>query len=314
MFIFLKRVLLLAPVVLSFAISDVCRAASDILVGVYPGLSEYSTLEESFFAYPVAVKPIGDDGVLAPKTVKGKLAHTVFEGSDQDNTLEVYQSFYDALSSDDFELVFTCSNAECGGDLVYELVGQSSVASAYAEVRQSGPVNTDFHYLVARQKQADNPAWLIYFIYKYRGNKLYLAQDIVTPKAIATKQVDIAIAFDEIDRSGRVVLDGLYFATDSDVLQPESGTALHAISEYLKRQPKRLFFVVGHTDSQGRFAHNQSLSERRANAVVSTLVADYGVPATTLLARGVGPLSPKASNLSEVGRSQNRRVELVPAN
>ncbi|GGZ98311.1 membrane protein [Arenicella chitinivorans] len=314
MLIFLKRVLTQALVVTSFTISTVGWAASDILVGIYPGLSEYSTLEESFFAYPVAVTPIDDDGVLTPKIIKGKLAHSVFVGSDQDNTLEVYQSFYDALSNGGFELVFTCSNSECGGDLVYELVGKSSIASAYAEVRQSGPVNTDFHYLVARQKQADNPAWLSYFIYKYRGNKLYLAQDVVTPKAIATKQVDIKIAFDEIDQSGRVILDGLYFATDSDALQPTSSPALKDISAYLKRHPKRQFFVVGHTDSQGSFSHNQSLSERRANAVVSALVTDYGVPSTMLAARGVGPLSPKASNLSEAGRSHNRRVELVPAN
>ncbi len=314
MLIFLKRVLFLVLIVSGSATQTVCWASTEILVGVYPGLSEYSTFEESYFSYPVAVKPIGDDGVLAPKVINGKLVHSVFVGSDQDNTLEVYQSFYDALSDKNFELVFSCSNAECGGDLVYELVGKSSVSSAYAEVRQSGPVNTDFHYLVARQTNTDNSTWLIYFIYKYRGNKLYLAQDIVTPKVIETKAVDIAIEFDEIDRAGRVVLDGLFFATDSDVLQSSSSPALKDISEYLKRHPKRQFYVVGHTDGQGRFTHNLTLSERRANSVVSALVRDYGIPSAMLVARGVGPLAPKASNLSETGRSMNRRVELVPAN
>ena len=70
---------------------------------------------------------------------------------------------------------------------------------------------------------------------------------------------------------------------------------------------------MGHTDSTGSDAYNQTLSERRASAV-----ADYlsirGVQSVRLATRGYGESQPKASNLDPAGRSANRRVEirLVP--
>lgn len=70
-------------------------------------------------------------------------------------------------------------------------------------------------------------------------------------------------------------------------------------------------YVVGHTDSQGTFAHNRSLSENRANAVVDELSANYGVARSRLEGHGVGPLAPQASNNDDSGRAKNRRVVLV---
>jgi outer membrane protein OmpA-like peptidoglycan-associated protein len=81
----------------------------------------------------------------------------------------------------------------------------------------------------------------------------------------------------------------------------------------LKQYEKTYVDVMGHTDSTGSDAYNQTLSERRASAV-----ADYlsirGVQSARLATRGYGESQPKASNLDPAGRSANRRVEirLVP--
>ena len=69
--------------------------------------------------------------------------------------------------------------------------------------------------------------------------------------------------------------------------------------------------IVGHTDMTGEIAANLTLSRARAAAVVTQLTTVHGIAAARLLADGVGPLSPVASNADEAGRQQNRRVEIV---
>ena len=76
-------------------------------------------------------------------------------------------------------------------------------------------------------------------------------------------------------------------------------------------QPSLRLHVVGHTDNVGALAHNMTLSKQRAEAVVNALVTNYQIAAARLIANGVGPLAPVASNAAEEGRAKNRRVELV---
>ena len=66
-----------------------------------------------------------------------------------------------------------------------------------------------------------------------------------------------------------------------------------------------------YTDSMGADAYNQSLSERRANAVRDYLVTNYGVDATRIDTVGYGEAKPVADNNSDDGRAQNRRIEFV---
>ena len=68
--------------------------------------------------------------------------------------------------------------------------------------------------------------------------------------------------------------------------------------------------VVGHTDNTGSAAHNQALSERRANAVADVLM-NGGVAFSRIQTYGRGEDQPLASNLTAEGRAQNRRVEIV---
>ena len=68
--------------------------------------------------------------------------------------------------------------------------------------------------------------------------------------------------------------------------------------------------IEGNTDSVGSDEYNQGLSERRAEAVRSYL-AQQGVPASSMTAKGMGKSQPIASNSTAEGRQQNRRVELI---
>ena len=79
----------------------------------------------------------------------------------------------------------------------------------------------------------------------------------------------------------------------------------------LKEHPELKLMIEGHTDDVGAAATNQSLSEKRAEAVRKYLVDTYGVDMARLQAKGFGASKPVSGNDTPEGRQQNRRVELV---
>ena len=109
----------------------------------------------------------------------------------------------------------------------------------------------------------------------------------------------------------RVVMpQDILFATDSATLQPTLVSDLRAVAQSLQRYPNSTVQVVGHTDNVGAAAYNQDLSQRRAVSVASVL-ASNGVPSSRISSFGRGEDQPVASNLTDQGRAQNRRVEII---
>ncbi|MGO4908509.1 OmpA family protein [Pseudorhodobacter sp. W20_MBD10_FR17] len=102
----------------------------------------------------------------------------------------------------------------------------------------------------------------------------------------------------------------ILFATDSATLRGDLTQDLQAVARSLLNYPNTTVQVLGHTDNTGSAAYNQNLSQRRAQSVASVLQAN-GVPGGRIIAIGRGEDQPVASNLSEAGRAQNRRVEIV---
>jgi len=138
--------------------------------------------------------------------------------------------------------------------------------------------------------------------------KLY----IVEKKEMEQRVVaDAKALLEGLNRSGKAVIHGILFDTDSDVIKPGSEPALEEVAKLLRENPKMSAFVVGHTDMVGSWEHNLDLSAKRAAAVVEALVTKYGISRDRLTARGVGPLAPLGTNDTEEGRALNRRVELV---
>lgn len=100
------------------------------------------------------------------------------------------------------------------------------------------------------------------------------------------------------------------FATNSSDLSPAFFNVLNSVGKVLAEFEQTVVEVAGHTDSTGSDAYNQSLSERRANAV-STYLTSQGVIGQRLITLGMGEARPVADNSSESGRQANRRVEIT---
>ncbi|KAF0188168.1 MAG: OmpA/MotB domain-containing protein, partial [Gammaproteobacteria bacterium] len=87
---------------------------------------------------------------------------------------------------------------------------------------------------------------------------------------------------------------------------------LDQLAVFLNRYTDRSVTIEGHTDDVGNSASNQSLSQNRADAVRTYLVAE-GVAVSRFVSSGMGESAPVASNDSATGRQQNRRVEVIIA-
>lgn len=107
----------------------------------------------------------------------------------------------------------------------------------------------------------------------------------------------------------KIILRGVNFDFDKAVIRHDAADILDEAAEILRDQPDVEVAVDGHTDALGKDDYNQRLSERRAQAVADYL-SSHGVAASRLRVRGFGESRPVASNDSEEGRAQNRRVEL----
>ena len=114
----------------------------------------------------------------------------------------------------------------------------------------------------------------------------------------------------EMAKAGRAVVYGINFDFNSATIRPESTAMLEQVAGLLRDDSELRITIEGHTDDIGGDAFNQALSETRANAVRGWLVA-LGITSDRLQAAGKGAGTPIASNGTDIGRAQNRRVELV---
>ncbi len=108
----------------------------------------------------------------------------------------------------------------------------------------------------------------------------------------------------------KIVLRGVHFDFDKAGIRSDSVATLREAANTLKENPSVHVVIEGHSDSQGTEDYNQRLSLRRAESVKDYLVK-LGVAADRLTVRGKGESQPVASNDTEEGRAENRRVELL---
>jgi len=149
-----------------------------------------------------------------------------------------------------------------------------------------------------------------------KGNQEYTERILIGPK----KSVDIGACAQwaggiqeqltkDMEEFGRTRVYGINFDSDSDHIKDESKPTLDKIVAMLKAKADWKITIEGHTDSTSTPQHNQDLSERRAASVKNYLTV-AGIDGTRLKSVGYGATKPVASNDNELGRAQNRRVEL----
>jgi OOP family OmpA-OmpF porin len=125
-------------------------------------------------------------------------------------------------------------------------------------------------------------------------------------------EIDEVIELQKIDEmigeETTIRLNNLFFDLDKYVIRAESYPELKRMANIIKENDLRIE-IQGHTDNTGSPAYNKELSEKRANAVREYLIAQ-GIGAAKISIQGLGETQPVASNDTEEGRAQNRRVEI----
>jgi outer membrane protein OmpA-like peptidoglycan-associated protein len=116
--------------------------------------------------------------------------------------------------------------------------------------------------------------------------------------------------YDKLMQEGRIVASGIRFDVNKATIRPESMGVINAIYALLKDHPEVNLSVEGHTDSDGDEALNQSLSEKRAQAVADHLI-NMGIDGSRLTSKGWGETKPVSNNNTSEGKAANRRVEFV---
>lgn len=112
------------------------------------------------------------------------------------------------------------------------------------------------------------------------------------------------------DKENKFVTTAIYFNVNSAVIKPESWPALNQAATAIKATQGNVK-IVGHTDSDGNDADNLILSQKRAEAVKSFLVKNFGIDPSKLLTDGLGESSPVDKNNTAEGKANNRRVEFI---
>ena len=227
--------------------------------------------------------------------LEGKITTLSYRNPPGRAAIEIYRNYESAFQAAGFQTVFTCRGQACGGWMQLKWLG-------------GYPKADDGYYAAFKLARAGGDVWVGMGI---SPGAAELA--IVEPKAMDTGKVviDAAALQSGIASQGHIAVYGIHFATGKAELQPESEAVLAEIASLLQKDAALKLHVIGHTDNQGALASNMDLSKRRAAAVVAALTKSHGVSPARLLADGVGPLSPVATNRSDEGRALNRRVELV---
>jgi outer membrane protein OmpA-like peptidoglycan-associated protein len=104
--------------------------------------------------------------------------------------------------------------------------------------------------------------------------------------------------------------EGLLFAFDSDQLMLPARDNLRTLAASLEKYPDTRTLIVGHTDSDGSATYNMDLSERRAQSAAGFIVGE-GIDGARVGTAGRGETEPIATNDTDAGRQQNRRVEIA---
>jgi len=125
---------------------------------------------------------------------------------------------------------------------------------------------------------------------------------VCNPEATTVKD------FELFKKEEKIVLHGITFEFNRADIKPSSYSILDEAVELLKKHPEIRIEIGGHTDWVGSDSYNLELSALRAESVKRYLI-EHGISASMLITRGYGESQPIASNSTEAGRAQNRRIE-----
>jgi outer membrane protein OmpA-like peptidoglycan-associated protein len=256
------------------------------------------------------------DGAVPGETLSGALRQQSWRlPGKAASTSSLIAQMSAALAVDGATALYTCAARACGGfDFRFAL-----------DLLPEPQMHVDLaDYRYAAISAPDGRAWVL--VVSRSADDAFVQLSTLTPAgevAPAIPPADVAAlppppavpadmqAFaTALEGGGALVLQDVDFAVGAvDLADPEA-PSLRLIAAYLAANPARAVAIVGHTDASGTLDANITLSRARARAVRAALV-DLGAEGGRITAEGVGFLAPRATNLTEEGRQQNRRVEVM---
>ncbi len=137
---------------------------------------------------------------------------------------------------------------------------------------------------------------------------LFHSENFNIPEATSYQEITKDILLNKMTIGSKIILKNIFFDYAKATLRPESFPELDRLVKLLTDFPTSRIEISGHTDNRGSRATNQALSERRAKAVVDYLIGK-GISKSRLEYKGYAFDQPIATNDTDEGRQQNRRVE-----
>jgi OOP family OmpA-OmpF porin len=212
---------------------------------------------------------------------KFKRTYALKEDAQKSSVIQIMRNYGNAVKS-------------MSGIVIYEGQPQTAECSDY----------NGLNMVVGKAVKGGDELWIE--VATLGGDEYYLT---IVLKELMKQDVTASSIFEALNRDGHIALY-INFDTGKSIIRDESRTIIEQIVQMLKSNPDLKLGVEGHTDNVGSPASNKTLSEARANSVVSAIVSQ-GISPDRLSPSGYGQDKPIADNNTEEGRAKNRRVELV---
>ncbi len=275
----------------------------------YPGIGRFKGSvitgyqAKDFDAAKMQAAAFKDGKPADARRLEGRVTRIAYRTGPGPSILEVSRNFEDQLTKAGFETLLACDTDQCGGIPFTEQIDALPAPQMWLD-------GFNFRYFAGHKK--DGNADIYASVVTSKNNEdTYTQLVVAVVGSMENKMIDAAAMAKGLGDKGHIALYGIYFDTDRATIKPESAPTLAEMAKLLNGQPQLAVFIVGHTDSQGSYEHNMTLSRQRAEAVASALVASYRIAKARLRTAGVGYLAPVGSNATDEGRALNRRVELV---
>lgn len=295
----------------AFAVFSSSVAADPIRFPSNATLTHETVERDSAFQMPSGVW----DGQRVPViSVEGNVTQQSWQIAAPDLTLvQLLRPLREQLRNAGYDVLFECETNDCGGFDFRFGIKVLPPPNMFVNL-------TDFRQLSAWRTLEDGSEEAISLLVSRSGEAgfvqmTYVGQEVETVGTAGAPRLQTATSAvglgGNLEDNGHAVLEGLSFERGSARLSEGPFGSLQELADYLDERPDLKIALVGHTDAEGSLDGNIALSKRRAASVLERLVTEHDVDRTRMEAQGMGYLSPIANNLTEEGRTANRRVEVI---
>ncbi|HKQ58634.1 MAG TPA: OmpA family protein [Candidatus Eisenbacteria bacterium] len=275
-------------------------------IELFPAVKVTERSTREFDEYWIALGKLKGDGQAEKaEQADGKWTHAGLVATGTRTVAEVFRHYEQQVVKGGFEIQYDCKGVDCGEG------GRRTNGDWWA-------LSDNRRYLAARLQRPRGDVWVTVHVHaksatapvEHEVDVVEMKPPVVPPAP--RDEGDVLTLAKELDANGRVVLRSVGFADGKPVVLPASERVVAAIAELLASKPGLKLHVVVHGDDAAPITAGVELSKKRAAALVSALKQKHKVGGGRVLPVGLGALAPVASNATEEGRTQNRRVELIP--